>query len=49
MEIVTLVFILTSAVIILTPGQDMILVMSRSIAQGQKLELSQHLELVLDY
>ncbi len=36
MEIVTLVFLLTSAVIILTPGQDMILVMSRSIAQGQK-------------
>ncbi len=36
MEIVTLVFLLTSTVIILTPGQDMILVMSRSIAQGQK-------------
>ncbi len=36
MEIITLVFLLTSAVIILTPGQDMILVMSRSIAQGQK-------------
>lgn len=27
-------FILTSLVLILTPGQDMILVMSRSIAQG---------------
>ncbi len=38
MEIVTLVFLLTSAILILTPGQDMILVMSRSIAQGQKLE-----------
>jgi len=36
MEIITLVFIITSAIIILTPGQDMILVMSRSIAQGQK-------------
>ncbi len=36
MEIITLVFILTSTVIILTPGQDMMLVMSRSIAQGQK-------------
>lgn len=36
MEIVTLVFLLTSTVLILTPGQDMILVMSRSIAQGQK-------------
>jgi threonine/homoserine/homoserine lactone efflux protein len=36
MEIITLVFILTSVVIILTPGQDMILVMSRSITQGQK-------------
>jgi len=36
MEIITLAFLLTSAVIILTPGQDMILVMSRSISQGQK-------------
>lgn len=36
MDVVTLVFLLTSAVVILTPGQDMILVMSRSIAQGQK-------------
>jgi len=36
MEVITLIFILTSTVIILTPGQDMILVMSRSIAQGQK-------------
>lgn len=36
MDVVTFVFLLTSAVVILTPGQDMILVMSRSIAQGQK-------------
>jgi threonine/homoserine/homoserine lactone efflux protein len=36
MEAVTIVFILTSMVIILTPGQDMILVMSRSISQGKK-------------
>ncbi len=36
MDIITLVFLLTSSVIILTPGQDMILVMSRSISQGQK-------------
>ncbi len=36
MEIITFLFILTSVVIIMTPGQDMILVMSRSIAQGQK-------------
>lgn len=36
MEVLTFLFIVTSIVIILTPGQDMILVMSRSIAQGQK-------------
>ncbi|WP_072682507.1 LysE family translocator [Arcobacter sp. LA11] len=36
MEVITFLFILTSVVIILTPGQDMIIVMSRSIAQGQK-------------
>lgn len=36
MEVITFLFILTSVIIILTPGQDMILVMSRSIAQGQK-------------
>lgn len=36
MEIITLVFILSSTLIILTPGQDMILVMSRSVSQGQK-------------
>lgn len=36
MEVMSILFIITSVVIILTPGQDMILVMSRSIAQGQK-------------
>ncbi len=36
MESISIVFILSSIVIILTPGQDMILVMSRSISQGQK-------------
>ncbi len=36
MEAISFLFIITSVVIILTPGQDMILVMSRSIAQGQK-------------
>ena len=36
MEPITLLFILTSIIIILTPGQDMILVMSRSISQGKK-------------
>jgi threonine/homoserine/homoserine lactone efflux protein len=36
MEIVSFLFILSSIVIILVPGQDMILVMSRSISQGQK-------------
>ncbi len=36
MEIITLVFLLTLAVIILTPGQDIILIMSRSITQEQK-------------
>jgi len=36
MEAVTMIFILTSMLIILTPGQDMILVMSRSISQGKK-------------
>lgn len=35
MEVITVLFILTSVVIIMTPGQDMLLVMSRSIAQGQ--------------
>lgn len=36
MEAITVIFIITSMVIILTPGQDMILVMSRSISQGKK-------------
>lgn len=36
MEAITLIFLFTSVMIILTPGQDFILVMSRSIAQGQK-------------
>ena len=34
LEITWLVFIVASLVLIVTPGQDMILVMSRSIAQG---------------
>ena len=33
-EVSWLLFIATSLVIIITPGQDMVLVMSRSIAQG---------------
>jgi len=36
MEAITWVFIVTSLVLIITPGQDMILVMSRSISQGRK-------------
>jgi threonine/homoserine/homoserine lactone efflux protein len=36
MEIFTLVFLSTSAIIILITNQDMILVMFYSIAQGQK-------------
>lgn len=36
MEIISLVFIFTSILIILTPGQDMVLVVSRSLAQGKK-------------
>lgn len=36
MEPISLLFILTSVIIIMTPGQDMILVMSRSISQGKK-------------
>lgn len=35
-ESMFLVFILTSLVIIITPGQDLMLVMSRSIAQGRR-------------
>jgi threonine/homoserine/homoserine lactone efflux protein len=34
LEVAWLLFIVTSLVVIVTPGQDMILVMSRSIAQG---------------
>jgi len=33
-EVAWLLFVVTSLVVIITPGQDMILVMSRSIAQG---------------
>src|SRR6185369_16194436 len=33
-EVTWLLFIVTSLVLIATPGQDMILVMSRSVAQG---------------
>jgi len=40
LEAITLLFILTSIIIILIPGQDMIMVMSRSIAQGQKAGLT---------
>jgi threonine/homoserine/homoserine lactone efflux protein len=36
MEAITWIFVLTSSVLIITPGQDMILVMSRSISQGRK-------------
>ncbi len=36
MESITLLFIFTSIIIIITPGQDMILVMSASITQGKK-------------
>ena len=35
-EVSWLLFIVTSLVLIATPGQDMILVMSRSVAQGAK-------------
>lgn len=36
MEVITLIFIITSIIIILTPGQDMLFVMSKSISQGKK-------------
>lgn len=36
MEAISLVFILTSILIILTPGQDFVLVLSRSLVQGKK-------------
>lgn len=39
METISLVFILSSLLIIITPGQDMVLVMSRSFAQGKKAGL----------
>ncbi len=35
-EVSWLLFIVASLVLIVTPGQDMILVMSRSIAQGSR-------------
>jgi threonine/homoserine/homoserine lactone efflux protein len=35
-EPIPVVFVLTSLLVILTPGQDMLLVMSRSVAQGGK-------------
>ena len=36
MEFFPIVFIIASIIVIITPGQDMILVMSRSISQGSK-------------
>ena len=36
METLPVLFIVTSLILIITPGQDMLLVMSRSIAQGSK-------------
>ena len=36
MEVITLLFIFSSLIIIITPGQDMILVMSQSISHGKK-------------
>ncbi len=36
MEYFPIVFIIASVIVIITPGQDMILVMSRSISQGSK-------------
>ena len=35
-ETLSILFIVTSLILIITPGQDMMLVMSRSIAQGRK-------------
>ena len=35
-ETLPILFIVTSLILIITPGQDMMLVMSRSIAQGWK-------------
>ena len=36
MEVITLLFVLSSIIIILTPGQDMMMVMSQSISHGKK-------------
>lgn len=36
MEFLPVIFIVTSLILIITPGQDMLLVMSRSISQGCK-------------
>jgi threonine/homoserine/homoserine lactone efflux protein len=36
MEVISLIFVLTSVMIILIPGQDMVLVLSRSLVQGKK-------------
>ena len=36
METEIIFFLVTSLILIITPGQDMILVMSRSITQGSK-------------
>lgn len=36
METLPVLFVVTSLILILTPGQDMLLVMSRSISQGSK-------------
>jgi threonine/homoserine/homoserine lactone efflux protein len=36
METLPVLFVVTSLILIITPGQDMLLVMSRSIAQGSK-------------
>ncbi len=40
LEITWLLFIVGSLVLIVTPGQDMILVMSRSIAQGPAADVA---------
>ena len=46
MEVITLLFIIAS-VIIITPEEDMILVMSRSISQGQKTGIITALGLIV--
>jgi threonine/homoserine/homoserine lactone efflux protein len=40
MESITFIFILSSLILILTPGQDMVLVMSRSLCQGSRAGLA---------